>query len=179
MKPLIILLLLLCLSLIAFGQQATPEYPDSGFTNKAEAKNQFVNKLKEGKWIDYMGRDGDTDNYMLTVYLKGIPIGISRIYINSTGKIWLEKPYVNGMENGIEKMYDSFGKLVLETPYVNDSANGVQKRYYSNGKILCKTVYKNNIGTVPQYYKKDGTPRPKGYHPPITISVDANGNEIK
>lgn len=49
----LILILPPSLTLSAFGQ--TP--PDSGFTNKAEAKNLMVNGLKEGKWIEYYDTD--------------------------------------------------------------------------------------------------------------------------
>ena len=182
MKPLLILILSLLFALSAMGQQ--PESSDSGFTNKTEAKNQFVNKLKEGKWIEYVDiggfiadtsffKDSSSLNYMLTIYHEGKPTGIRRLYYN-TGTIWIECYYINGMGNGVTKKYDSYGRLFLETPYVNDSANGVQKRYYPNGKIFYEIPYKNNVGGVPQYYKDDGTPMPKG-----TYSVDENGNEIK
>lgn len=52
MKPLLTLILSLLFTLNALGQQ--PEYPDSGFTNKKEAKNLMVNSKKEGKWLEYL-----------------------------------------------------------------------------------------------------------------------------
>ncbi|MGP8216565.1 MAG: hypothetical protein ACLQQ4_13440 [Bacteroidia bacterium] len=45
MKPLLILILSLAFTLTAMGQQQ--DYPDSGFTNKAEAKNL--------PWTSYQG----------------------------------------------------------------------------------------------------------------------------
>jgi len=51
MKPFPIILISVLTTLNALGQQ--PEYPDSGFTNKAEAKNLIVHGRKEGKWIAY------------------------------------------------------------------------------------------------------------------------------
>jgi len=49
MKAFTILILFFCFALAAIGQS---DYPDSGFTNKLEAKNQLVNGLKEGKWVE-------------------------------------------------------------------------------------------------------------------------------
>src|ERR1700728_4756526 len=50
----IILILSLFSSLTVFGQQ--PEYPDSGFTNKAEARNLIMNGKEEGKWCEYIAK---------------------------------------------------------------------------------------------------------------------------
>src|ERR1700749_3333052 len=87
MKPLTILFLLF--SIVAFGQQ--PEYPDSGFTNKTEAKNLTINGLKEGKWIEYvdfqdsvlLDQNLSPNYYRLIVYKYGKPLGISRAYFIS------------------------------------------------------------------------------------------------
>ncbi|HTB30831.1 MAG TPA: hypothetical protein VK808_02330, partial [Bacteroidia bacterium] len=48
-------IIFLFIALGAFGQ----DYPDSGFTNKAEAKNLMVNGLKEGKWVEYQDMMGN------------------------------------------------------------------------------------------------------------------------
>jgi len=47
MKPLI-LILFLCI--------ACNNITEQGFTNKAEAKNEKINGLKEGKWIEYLDK---------------------------------------------------------------------------------------------------------------------------
>jgi hypothetical protein len=51
MKPFLILILSLSFTISAIGQQ------DSGFTNKAEAKNEMVNGMKEGKWVECAADD--------------------------------------------------------------------------------------------------------------------------
>ena len=59
MKPLLIVILSLSFAGTAFGQLTPMEYPDSGFTNKAEAKNEMKDSLKEGKWVEYYLRGND------------------------------------------------------------------------------------------------------------------------
>jgi antitoxin component YwqK of YwqJK toxin-antitoxin module len=128
----LIIILFVSITLAAFGQ----DYPDSGFTNKAEAKNLMVNGLKEGKWIDYYkdtivgigeGRHSkevpttDTskaNEYHLTVYKKAQSIGTLRTY------------YKNGI-------------LKDETPQTYNKIDGVEKRYYETGKIEAKVIWKN------------------------------------
>ena len=62
MRTSFVLLLLLCL--------ACNGITDQGFTNKAEAKNQIINGLKEGKWIEYVdGQDKVTTDTNAPIYL--------------------------------------------------------------------------------------------------------------
>jgi antitoxin component YwqK of YwqJK toxin-antitoxin module len=80
--------------------------PDSGFTNKAEAKNQMVKGKKEGKWVEY---DSDSHSidfggynrrlkdtgrnslyYRLIIYKTGVPYGIVRDYLKN-GRLYLEE----------------------------------------------------------------------------------------
>src|SRR5579863_6711406 len=83
---------------------------DSGFTNKAEAKNLMVNGLKEGRWIEYSDasnhytQDTNSPYYTLSTYKAGNLYGIVREYYKS-GNICIETPYVNGKKNGIERGY--------------------------------------------------------------------------
>ncbi|HTA84509.1 MAG TPA: carboxypeptidase regulatory-like domain-containing protein [Bacteroidia bacterium] len=85
MKPFLIILISLITTLTAFGQA------DSGFTNKAEAKNLTVNGLKEGKWVESVYTnccdrpigDSNLEHYSLVIYKHGKPIGIVRDYDSS------------------------------------------------------------------------------------------------
>jgi antitoxin component YwqK of YwqJK toxin-antitoxin module len=113
---------------------------DSGFTHKAEAKNQMVNGLKEGKWCEFRAGGGTVTAdsikasfYTLTVYKAGKPYGIVRWY-HKGGELKSEVPYTNGVENGVEKVY-SGGKLWLETIYTNGKA-GVTKTFDDSGKEI-------------------------------------------
>ncbi len=174
-----VIILSLSFSFTAFGQT----YPDSGFTNKAEAKNIMVNGKKVGKWIEYMnGIQGqvieDTEDaqfYRLTVYKSDNPLGIVRVY-TKTGYLVLIKPYKNGKENGIEKEYyynhslgkdipvtfDSIsnrvavnGSLKFKITYIDGKENGVAKGYYRNGKIRTIWFMNNGVatGTWKLYYE--------------------------
>jgi antitoxin component YwqK of YwqJK toxin-antitoxin module len=113
MKFFLIIFISLLTSLTAFGQ--VPEYHDSGFTNKAEAKNLTVNGLMEGKWIEYTNNTNDNFTndtnslyYRLSVYKDNKPIGVQRGYYKS-GKLYYLLYYVpNPLGTGwpdIQKKY--------------------------------------------------------------------------
>jgi antitoxin component YwqK of YwqJK toxin-antitoxin module len=122
---------------------------DSGFTNKAEAKNLIVNGKKEGKWIEYY-TEGDfaidrkdsngATNYRLVVYQNGKVIGVGREYYIS-GVLMGETPLSDGVPNGISRGYYPNGKLKGEAPYTNGKINGVVKNYYENGKLRSESVF--------------------------------------
>jgi antitoxin component YwqK of YwqJK toxin-antitoxin module len=141
--------------------------PDSGFTNKAEAKNLRVNGLKEGKWCEYneqmsidKSHDNDTIGYDLEIYKAGKVNGLMREYYKS-GKIEAEMRFKDGHEYGVYKAYYESGKPEAEAFYNNNfQLDGLYKKYYENGKVKCVITYANGL-------KKDE----KDY--------DENGNEIK
>lgn len=176
MKPLITLILFFCTSLLAIGQ----EYPDSGFTDKAEAKNLMVNGKKEGKWCEFHASINDKDvitkdekranAYYLTVYKAGIPYGVMRIYWVNNNLIWLMKekskykngwlyrkiPYSNGQINGVLVEYDP--EETSYTPYKDGKKNGISKVYYCSKQgsgLKWEITYVNDteIGTKKLYYQ--------------------------
>ncbi|HXP49888.1 MAG TPA: hypothetical protein VN922_08045 [Bacteroidia bacterium] len=172
MKPLLIIFISLSFALTAFGQQ--PEYPDSGFTNKAEAKNLTINGLKEGKWVDYLKGDGENiykGSYRLMVYKEGQPYGIMRQYYYGNN-LYLEVPFTNGEWNGVVKEYDWHGKLKSETTYNNGviygttklyeyvgkgkSENVTVKEYDRNGNLLSETTYNNGKVISTKEYNEKG-----------------------
>jgi|GEM_PF-5335190 len=94
-----------------------PVYPDSGFTNKAEAKNLRINGLKEGKWIKYddttrIGSHSDTNAqfYSLTVYKTGFMYGVIRSYFKS-GNLRFIGTCVDGRPKGVLTWYYENGKV--------------------------------------------------------------------
>jgi antitoxin component YwqK of YwqJK toxin-antitoxin module len=161
MKPLVILILSFSFSLTAFGQI---EYPDSGFTNKAEAKNITVNGLKEGKWVEYKfidstntikpTKDSNAPYYELTVYKDDTPIGIVKGYYKS-GKLATLKQYFKGKRNGIDKAYYENGKLGSAFPYSNDTLNGLAKVYLQSGELEyeCTYISGKEAGIAKEYYQ--------------------------
>jgi len=180
MKPFLIILISLLTSLTAFGQQ--PEYPDSGFTDRSEAKNITVNGKKEGKWVEYHASINDKDvitkdekragSYNLTIYKAGIPYGIVRIYWINKNVIWCQTkkndykngylysktPYVNGVINGMQIVYEPEERV--ENPYVNGKINGVSKQYYCiqmGSGLKSETPYVNDtIVGIEKYYNENG-----------------------
>ena len=150
MKAFLTLIVSLFLTIVATSQNLS----DSGFTNKAEAKNLMVNGLKEGKWFEYRsfkleGRKRHLRT--LIVYKAGEPFGIVREYSKISHK-WLlkrETPYKDGKKNGLEKCYYDDGKLSSTRPYINDKDTGEAKDYYESGKL----EYENTDSTVMKWYE--------------------------
>lgn len=176
MKPFSTLIILVSFTLPAIGQM------DSGFTNKAEAKNQVINGSKEGKWLEYFkvskklevpAQSTDATIFRLTVYKSGKPEGIVREYYKD-GKIKSETPYKDGDANGVQIEYAENGELVVIDTLINDQGSGVIRIYYENGKVkkeypfkkdrmmveselyvpgLMDYVYAAIDGTIKTYYK--------------------------
>ncbi|MGP8216566.1 MAG: hypothetical protein ACLQQ4_13445 [Bacteroidia bacterium] len=109
----LIIFVSLLFTLTAMGQQGS--LSDSGFTNKAEAKNLIVNGLKEGKWIEYytfetktlnsnpyklgvhiLTTDTNAPYYDLGVYKAGKLNGIVRYYQNKSNKYMFYHYFING-----------------------------------------------------------------------------------
>jgi antitoxin component YwqK of YwqJK toxin-antitoxin module len=154
-------ILFLSFTICAFAQ----DYPDNGFTNKAEAKNLKIHGKKEGKWCEYYNSSGKIIKdsatavcYYLTVYKAGEPIGIARNY-SIGGELLDEASYLNGIRNGLTKEYLA-GKLEMVLPFTDGKINGVKKGYYPNGKIRFEITYVDGIESATKDY-------------------DQNGNEIK
>jgi antitoxin component YwqK of YwqJK toxin-antitoxin module len=185
MKSIGIILLLCFISHGSFAQA------DSGFTNKAEAKNLTVNGLKEGKWVEYisfndkLATDSNClcDSYRLTIYVGGKPSGIVRQY-NITGELSSIVYYARGKKKGKLKEFYGNGKLSREINYTNDMENGLERRYYENG--ILRSVFPFTYGGVngiAKTYYEDGKLKSEITYKnsePITIkNYDENGNEIK
>jgi antitoxin component YwqK of YwqJK toxin-antitoxin module len=153
MKPIIILIaaiLVACNN--PTGQQSVNKSEssnDSGFTNKAEAKNLMVNGAKEGKWVEYIDTnykvvsDSNAPYYSLTMYKAGKEYGIRHGYYKS-GKLLFETPYVDGKVNGVDKGYYENGTLMYEATNTNGKLNGLYKDYYKNGKLETEAPFKND-----------------------------------
>jgi antitoxin component YwqK of YwqJK toxin-antitoxin module len=159
MELLISILISFTFATAAIGQA------NSGFTNKAEAKNQMVNGVKEGKWME--NAPFFADFYLLTIYKAGKPFGIQREYYPS-GKLYIQSTYRKGKKNGLEKRYNESGQLEVVSIYVDDKKNGIEKVYFAsadqhaisyingkktewhmpdslNGKLFSETPYVNGI----------------------------------
>jgi antitoxin component YwqK of YwqJK toxin-antitoxin module len=169
-------LLILMSFFFSINVPAQQVYPDSGFINKAEARNKVVNGLKEGKWLEYLDESenviADTTKisdtgiaakyYRLTLYKADKPVGVARQYYLLPGAniLFRETPYTNGKINGVYKEYYPDGLIHREYPYTNGTENGLAKDYWDGGDVKSETKYTNgNAGPNKSY--------------------DENGNEIK
>ncbi|NNM94370.1 MAG: hypothetical protein HKL88_02775 [Bacteroidia bacterium] len=180
----IVLILSFSITLTVFGQA----YPDSGFTNKAEAKNLVVNGMKEGKWIEYKNedwkstKDTNSSNYELIVYKADKPYGITRGYAKS--KLFYETPYIDGKANGLQKIFYEDGKVKVVFPCSEGKHNGLAKQYYESGKLEGEVLYTNGTinGEVKWYYENGKLQSEITYTNGVkgaTRNYDTNGNEIK
>ena len=160
MKAFLSLILFLSISFVGFAQQ---DYSDSGFTNKAEAKNLMVKGKKEGKWVEYfekyyqITKDTNAPFYRLTIYKSGKPYGMQKMYFKS-GKLASEISYVNGKRNGVSREYYENGKLKSVCAFSNDWINGNAINYYENGNISNEDVFTNGvINGIRKCYNEDGS----------------------
>ena len=115
----------------------------NGFTDKTEAKNELVNGIKEGKWIQYLDSAFNytsdsiiAKSYMLTIYIKGEPTGIVRIYYKS-GKLEGERTYS-------DKEYYKNGNIKEEANFKDTKLNGEDKEYFEDGKLKSDKTYIND-----------------------------------
>lgn len=146
-------------TIISFAQTASTL--QNGFTNKDEAKNQLVNGLKNGKWIEYRDANfnyiSSIENaayYNLNIYKAGLKINKSWGYYIS-GELFSESTFINGKINGVSKNYYKNGVLKVETSFVNGMANGTNTEYYESGKLLRISNFVNDKenGTTKTYYE--------------------------
>ncbi|HTA82669.1 MAG TPA: toxin-antitoxin system YwqK family antitoxin [Bacteroidia bacterium] len=113
---------------------------DSGFTNKAEAKNLYKDSLKEGKWIEYydnVGRlttDTSAPYYHLAIYKDDKMNGKVRRY-DKSGVLRIETTYVIGIIQGVSRIYDDNGILLSTAIFVNGKETGIHRDYYEDGEI--------------------------------------------
>jgi len=136
--------------------------PDSGFTNKAEAKNLLVKGLKEGTWLEFedsvyqVTNDVAAPYYMLAVYKDNEYWNVTRRYYKS-GKLFTYYPFKNGKLDGVEKWYYESGNIQYTIPFTNGKVNGTKTEYYENGKVKTETTWSNDLITGPaKQYDENG-----------------------
>ncbi len=83
-----------------------------------------------------------------TTWECGKQNGIDRGYDESTGKVFWEGEFVNGVHHGLERTYYDDGSLKTEGMRMNGKKNGVEKLYDESGRLRRITHYMDG--------KKDG-----------------------
>lgn len=85
--------------------------------------------------------------------------GIERGYDESTGKVFWEGEFVNGIHHGLERTFYDDGSLKTEGMRMNGKRNGVERLYdeagrlrritqYNDGKKVCDPVAYNEDGSI-------------------------------
>jgi antitoxin component YwqK of YwqJK toxin-antitoxin module len=154
---------LIAILIAVFSCIVLPAMAQEGFTNKAEAANQLVSGLKEGKWIVYLDSSwlvtADTNRapyYRLVVYNAGNPVGIVRDFYKS-GKLQELYFYTNGKENGEAKWYHEDGTLDQVGTYIDGKRNGTFTIYYESGKLKSEIPYSDdNRNGLAKWYFESG-----------------------
>ena len=113
---------------------------------KVKASGVYKKDMKVGEWKYYdisgslVGIEKHS-NWKGDVFIDQLEI----IYYQN-GKVseMSKGTYINDLEEGIIKTFDSSGKLIRESNFVNGKREGEQRYYDTNGKIIKTEIYKNN-----------------------------------
>lgn len=69
--------------------------------------------------------------------------GVTKKYFPGTEKVRMETTYLNGKENGTQKLYYENGNLRMETEMVDGKPHGTMKRYFEDGTIEEEATFVN------------------------------------
>ena len=166
-----LLLILLCLPMIGFGQKIVRDYHINGqiYIEEKYDDNGYVQEHRS--W--YNNGQIQSESF----HKNGKPIKASRtwyengqlsqelLYLEDTlvskswyenGQLQQEANFIDGLQEGLSKSYHENGQLSSEGIYKNGEIEGVWKFYYENGQIRLEKSEKNE-----SYYEKqwllDGT----------------------
>jgi len=122
----------------------------------------YKNGKKEGEWDDFYsdGEKKQTEQYKDDGLIK-------RITYYTNGNIEMERNFLNGKENGIEKRYTLEGDLKTEKNYVNGKQVDKQVQHYtSNLADYIQTSNYNESGKLDgdysEIYTESGETKQKG-----------------
>jgi antitoxin component YwqK of YwqJK toxin-antitoxin module len=125
-------------------------YDDNGLLS---AKGVYNGKEKDSIWNYY----NTGKNIIKTEEYKNGKLNGKATIFYKDGKIYDEKFYVDGTEQGDWKEYFPTGILILQTTLDKGKRNGIYQKYYGSGNIEMKGNYINDLpdGTW-EYYTEDG-----------------------
>lgn len=120
-------------------------------TNKAEAKNEIIKGVKQGKWIEYL--DGNLNKtlsqdsanyYKLIIYKNGMIMETERIY-NIEDVLYSENFYVDGKIEGTSKIFYNDGDILSEVPYKEGLKEGIAKSYNGIKGVSSEMPYSKGL----------------------------------
>ncbi len=142
--------------------QAKLNYEKDGITANAKLFNEFGKLIAEGKYIGKK-KEGEWKYYdneiliKLEFYKDGKLEGKQKIYYND-GKIYDEKIFVNGVENGLWVKYHHNGQVALKCQVKDGKFNGNLLRWYPSGT---QEVIGQYVNDLPEgkwtYFSEDGS----------------------
>ena len=131
MKKLITLLLLI-LSITAFGQSDTETVDERLFQADTMSDGAYISRYPNGN-ILYMGQIED-----------GQKVGVWKYYY-SHGALKEVITYVNGVKYGISRKLDPYGVVVNESNFFKGVLNGPYHEFYENESLALKGHYKDGL----------------------------------
>lgn len=122
---------------------------------KPGASGIFVNQKKDSIWEYYAYYGG----YVISKenYVNGLKEGISRIYFEN-GRISDELNWVNDIKNGSWQTYFKSGNVKSETLYKNGKIHGIFNLYFPSGVLKITGKYANGVRNEKWlFFNEDGT----------------------
>jgi antitoxin component YwqK of YwqJK toxin-antitoxin module len=121
-----LLLILLCVPLIGFGQNETVNRYEKSETNFDEKLEVF------------------DENFVLILKSTGNPLN-GVLYADGVNGGSFEQEYKNGKMNGKAVAWYPNAQMMYQTNYINGKENGLQRQWYQNGQLRSETHYKDHI----------------------------------
>jgi antitoxin component YwqK of YwqJK toxin-antitoxin module len=122
------------------------ENSDSAFAQlfdvfgKKVAEGNYINEIKEGKWIIFSeNRKVAEENYH-----SGLLDGLSRKYYD-TGELLEETEWEEGKQEGNYRVFFKSGKPYLQCKMSNNQRNGLCISYFENGMTELEAFYTNSL----------------------------------
>jgi antitoxin component YwqK of YwqJK toxin-antitoxin module len=108
------------------------EYNSKGFLS---AEETYKNGIKDGMQKEYYAY-GNLRSELF--FINGMKEGIEKIYYQDfrPARLWREETYKNGVRDGMCKEYNAGGILYRESFFINGKQEGIEKIYYPDGKKL-------------------------------------------
>ncbi len=102
---------------------------------------QYLNGLKEGKWVVY---DSLGNLRSEEFFIKDQWDGVRKTY-HPNGKISTIENFKNGVRNGLQEGYHENGNLYFSVNQINGNKEGNWRMYHQNGKLLQKGKFKLDL----------------------------------
>lgn len=109
------------------------------------ATGYYLNQKKEGEWSFFAEENGV--RILQENYVEGVAQGLSKVFYE-TGVLMTERYYVDGVLEGPSKTYYPSGALKEEGTYHNDAKSGLWKTYNEDGDVVSEERYGATPGSL-------------------------------